>query len=59
METNGSYWKAFEATGGVREYLNYKQALRSGQPQLPPPTGEEHANGNAGPGAAGSKGGGV
>lgn len=56
MESSGSYWKEFETTGGVREYLNYKQSLRTGQP---PPAGDEHATGDAGPGAAGSEGGGV
>lgn len=58
MESSGSYWKEFETTGGVREYLNYKKALRTGQPG-PPPAGDEHATGDAGPGAAGSEGGGV
>lgn len=59
MESSGSYWKEFETTGGVREYLNYKKALRTGQPGLPPPVGDEHETGDAGPGAAGSEGGGV
>ena len=58
MDSSGSYWKEFETTGGVREYLNYK-ALRTGQPGLPPPAGDEHATGDAGPGAAGSEGGGI
>lgn len=57
MESSGSYWKAFETTGGVREYLNYKKAQRTVQPELPPPMGEEHAAGNTGSGAAGSEGG--
>ena len=55
MESSGSYWKdwkEFETTGGVREYLNYKKALRTGQPGLPPPAWDEYATGNTGPGAA-------
>lgn len=62
MDSSGSYWKdwkEFETTGGVREYLNYKKALRTGQPGLPPPAGDEHATGDARPGAAGSEGGGI
>ncbi len=59
MDTNGSYWKAFEITGGVREYLDYIKALRAGQNALPPPSGEEYADGNAGPGAPGGESGGV
>lgn len=61
MDSSGSYWKdwkEFETTGGVQEYLNYKKALRTGQPGLPP-VGDEHETGDAGPGAAGSEGGGV
>ncbi len=50
------YWKNFENTGDVLEYLHYKEAQETEQGQQGP-AGEQYANGNTGPGASGSKGG--
>lgn len=50
------YWKTFKSTGGVLEYLHYKEAQETEQgPE--DPVGEQYANGNTGSGSPGSEGG--
>lgn len=52
-----AYWKTFESTGSVEEYLHYKEAAESEQGPKSP-AGEGYANGNTGSGSASGEGGG-
>lgn len=55
MNSSNSYWKAFESTGSVQEYLHYKQVQKREGGKQAAPAGENHADRNAGPGTAGSQ----
>ena len=55
MNNSGSYWKAFESTGSVQQYLVYKQVQQQETGQQALPMGEKHDNRNTGPGSAGSE----
>ncbi len=50
------YWKTFESTGSVLEYLHYKEAQEN-EVSSQNATGDNYADGNTGPCSAGSKGG--